>query len=207
MWLFIWKKYEDSWLATAISFVGNILVAIAAIAAAMGLTRLIGGNAGDVLAIVVGIALYIALRILLNRMTDRVAEAHLQGSANRILARAKKRDEESKSRDAALLDAMANETDQDRLYKAVKESMTSKVGWYSAITREQSLSGARRLDDAHLMKLIEWYRGYGFNRAIQKQRQKAGEPLNGPAQKMLQLVECVQDPGRQDALKKQLYLD
>ena len=59
MWLFIWKKYEDSWIATAVSFVGNIAAALGAILCGFGIgalaSKALGGTVGSILAIVAGL--------------------------------------------------------------------------------------------------------------------------------------------------------
>jgi len=71
MLFFWWKKYEDSWVATQISFVGTLIVTMGSIAT-MGMLASIPAFP-EWLAIVIMIALFFTLKALLNRLTDRIA--------------------------------------------------------------------------------------------------------------------------------------
>ena len=207
MWLFVWKKYEDSWMATAVSFVGYIVVFLAAILCGLGVSALIRGTVGGILGIVAGLAVYIALRAALNRLTDAIAIKQLNADANRIIRKNRKAEADGKVRDAALLEAIAHESDQDKLLRAVKESRDIKVGRVCHITFEQSMEGVRRLDQAHLLQFIQWW-GSGFcNRMVLKQRQKSGEPMDIPTQRLKLFIGMVSDPARRAELTRHYYLD
>lgn len=207
MWLFIWKKYEFSWIATAVSFVGNILAVFAGIGAGILVGGLAGGGTvGSILALVVGIAVHVALRVALNRLTDIIANRQLNGSVDRYARKLKKSEADGKVRDARLMEIMANETNQDKLLKAVRESMEIKVGRTSEITFEQSMEGAKRLDEAHLLDLIAWRSRFSCPRVVQKQSLKAGEPLNIPAQRMVQLIELLPSAEQREEQMKYYYL-
>ena len=207
MWLFVWKKYENSWMATAVSFVGYIVIFLAAILCGLGVNALIGGTAGGILGIAAGLAVYIALRVALNRLTDVIARKQLNADANRIIRKNRKAAEDGKIRDAELLEALAHETDQDKLYRAVKESREIKVGRVCNITFEQSLEGIRRLDQAHLEQFIQWWGRFCCNRMILKQRQKSGEPMDIPTQRLKLFIGMLSDAARQAELTRYYYLD
>jgi len=76
MMFFWWRKYEDSWLATLLSYVGTVIVAIISITV-MPLILFSGGSdPSDTLSIVAFFAMiivFVLLKFLLNRLTDSVA--------------------------------------------------------------------------------------------------------------------------------------
>ena len=110
-------------------------------------------------------------------------------------------------RDAQLIDALLHETDQEKLLKAVRESMQFKMGYISSISFEQVADGTKRLDEAHLLSLLKWYGRYSFNRMVQKQHQKAGEPMDTLAQRMDQLIGYLPDQAMRNELKSYYYLN
>ena len=196
MWLFIWKKYEFSAVATAISAVGNIAIVFAAILLGMGLAALNG-----VLGIVGGIAGYVALRILLNKLTDRIAKVDMNASVHRYLNKSAKEEAKQKVKDEELIKAMTGETDQDALYKAIHDSFHQSIK--SRITLEQKFSAAQRLDDAHVKKLLESCSGcFNYNRFLQKKNHEKGVPLDVSGKNMVRMIGFIKDEAERDRLMK-----
>ena len=202
MWLFVWKKYKLSAVATGVSMMGSIAVLFAAIGLAAWVAQL---NA--VLGVVAGIAAYVGLRIGLNKLTDHIARADLNASVNRY-ARKSARDEAAQQvKDAELMKAMAEETDQDALYEAIHDSFGQNI-IHTKINNEMRFAAAQRLDDAHLVKLIDSCKGYfNYNRFLQKRCLEKGEPANeGTVKDMTRLIGMVRDPAERERLMKYYYL-
>ena len=202
MWLIVWKKYEYSALATGISMMGNIIILFAAILLGVWLAAI---NA--VLGIAAGIAGFVVLRLLLNRLTDHIAEASLQASVNRSIRKNAREAEAQKTRDAELLRAMNEETDQDALYRAVHDSF-HLISAHSGITLEQKFSAAQRLDDEHLKQLVSSCSGcFNYNRSLQKRCVEKGEPVNEAAVgNMTRLIGFIRDETERENLMRYYYL-
>jgi hypothetical protein len=75
----LYKKYESSWIATQISWWGFLLVFAGAGAAGSGIATSKAVNSGltglsTVLGFAVGIVVFVFLKILLNKLTDKIAQ-------------------------------------------------------------------------------------------------------------------------------------
>ena len=202
MWLFIWKKYEYSAVATGVSMLGNIGIVFAAILLAMWLA-----SVNIVLGIAAGIAGYVVLRVVLNKLTDRIAAASLNASVAHDQRKDAREAARQKVKDAELMKAMAEETDQDALYKAVHDSF-HLISFHSEITMEQKFAAAQRLDDDHLKKLVETCKGcFNYNRSVQKRCVEKGEPVNeGTVKSMTRLISFIRDEGERERLMQYYYL-
>ena len=202
MWLFIWKKYEYSAVATGVSMLGNIGIVFAAILLAMWLA-----SVNIVLGIAAGIAGYVLLRVLLNKLTDRIAAVSLNASVAHNQRKDAREAARQKVKDAELMKAMAEETDQDALYKAVHDSF-HLISFHSEITLDQKFAAAQRLDDEHLKKLVETCKGcFNYNRSVQKRCVEKGEPVNeGTVKSMTRLISFIRDEGVREQLMQYYYL-
>ena len=203
MWLISWKKYEYSAVATGVSMMGNIVILFGAILLGMWAATLNG-----VLGVVAGIAAYVGLKIGLNKLTDRIAKSDAKASANRFNDKWARDEAKQQARDAELLKALAEETDQDALYKAVHDSFNASTTLHSRITREQQFAAAQRLDDEHIKKLLASCSGcFNYNRGLQKRCLEKGEPSNPVAVgSMTRLIGMVRDDGERERLMKYYYL-
>ncbi len=202
MWFIVWKKYEHSSVATGVSMMGNILI----IAAALGLAAL-ATQLNGILGIVAGIAGYVGLKIGLNRLTDHIARADLNASVKRYARKSAREEAAQQVKDADLLKVMAEETDQDALYKAIHDSFGQSI-IHTKINNEMRFQAAQRLDDEHLKKLIESCKGYfNYNRYLQKRCLEKGEPINEvTVRNMTRLIGMVRDPAERERLMKYYYL-
>lgn len=202
MWLIAWKKYEHSAIATGVSMMGNIVILFGAIGLGI-LTAQLNG----VLGIVVGIAGYVGLRIGLNKLTDHIAKADVKASVERYHRKSVREEAAQQDKDAVLMQAMAEETDPDKLYKAIYDSFRQSI-IHSKINNEMRFQAAQRLDDEHLKKLIDTSKGYfNYNRSLQKRCLEKGEPVNEvTVRNMTRLIGMVRDPAEREALMKYYYL-
>ena len=202
MWFFVWKKYEHSAVATGVSMMGSIAILFGAIGLGAWVAQLNG-----ILGIVVGIAGYVGLRLGLNRLTDHIARADLQASVNRYARKSAREGAAQQVKDADLLKVMAEETDQDALYKAIHDSFGQNI-IHTKINNEMRFQAAQRLDDEHLKKLIESCKGYfNYNRSLQKRCLQKGEPVNETVVKnMTRLIGMVRDPAERERLMTYYYL-
>ncbi|MDR1132187.1 MAG: hypothetical protein LBL15_07205 [Oscillospiraceae bacterium] len=81
MLFFWWKKYEGSWIATAVSFFGTLLITVGSLVLIGLLAAQLPGyienktlsNVVAVVGVIIGIGVFIALKILLNKLTDKIA--------------------------------------------------------------------------------------------------------------------------------------
>lgn len=202
MWFIVWKKYEHSSVATGVSMMGNIAILFGAIGLGVWVAQLNG-----IVGIVVGIAGYVGLRFGLNRLTDHIAKADLNASVNRYVRKSAREGAAQQAKDADLLKAMAEETDQDALYKAIHDSFGQSI-IHTKINNEMRFQAAQRLDDEHLKRLIESCKGYfNYNRMLQKRCLEKGEPINEvTVRNMTRLIGMVRDPAERERLMKYYYL-
>ena len=79
IFIFWWKKYKHSWIATAISFVGAVILPFASICTdfvlVMQVDKYITSNTTvfGVLLVTLFVAFFIIGKILLNKLTDKIA--------------------------------------------------------------------------------------------------------------------------------------
>ena len=116
MLFFWWKKYDSSWIATFISFMGSILVTLGSVVLAAALVNVFGKNLIlSILGVIVAIAAFAALKILLNMITDKIDNWHSGVSVSAYLSSEKKK----KAKKNAILD----EGNELSIYKMLKKNM------------------------------------------------------------------------------------
>lgn len=154
LWVFWWNKYEYSWIATAVSFIGTIFVTVGSFVLAAFLASL--GQAyfenetvktiGSGIGIVVAIAVFVTLKILLKKLTDGIEQKHLVVGYNM--------DKKAEDRKTAKEKAIINEgTNQRKIFKIIKNSV---------LDEELAIAGVRKLTDQSLIKGIIKYYDSGF---------------------------------------------
>jgi len=87
---FWWKKYEFSWVATFISFSGTILVTLGSFALAAALVSMFSDNTAlVVIGVIICVAVFVALKILLNKITDMIDDKLMVRLGKKVAKNAK----------------------------------------------------------------------------------------------------------------------
>lgn len=143
MLFFWWKKYDGDWLATGVSMFGTIILTLGSIGLVVALLSLLGESTIFViLSVVVGIAVFLALKFLLNKLTDKIDKKYDALSYNV----GKQMDDRKKSKQMAVI----NEgSDQQKIFAIIKKEVLDK---------DIVIAGIRKLTDQSLIEsTIRYY--------------------------------------------------
>ena len=69
----LYKKYDNSYIATQVSWWGFLLVLCCGVGVGMAVYSTLESTIGTVIGIITGIAVFVLLKILLNKLTDNIA--------------------------------------------------------------------------------------------------------------------------------------
>ncbi len=193
--LFFWRKYEGDGWSTFASMMGSILCVAAAILAAAGISALLGnGTLGGIITLVVGIAVLVLAKILVNMLTDKLHNKIVGVAGNRAVAYINKQVSE-KDR---ILETFRAGTDQKAIFKGLMAAATVKV----TLTMQDELLGISKLtSQEYVNQLIQ--KTASMNRNF-----TTGQYVHSPYYDTIMpaLLDQLDDPSQRDMLRQRYGL-